>query len=131
MYVVGLYLEPHAPDEAQAWLARAAAGGYVDAIVKLGVQSQQRGDRKRARELYEQAAEAGSAPAMFNLGLLLEKTDRAKAHLWYEKAAAAGDLEAMFNLGRLIEAKDPDGARELWERAAAGGQPDAKARLQA
>jgi TPR repeat protein len=130
MYIVALYLEASDPDASRMWLERASAkGGHRDAMVKLGVLSEQAGDLRQARQLYEQAANAGSTVGMFNLGLLQEKTDPTVARVWYEKAAAAGDADAMYNLGRMLEPDDPDAARAWWKRAAAAGQPEAQERL--
>ena len=52
-------------------------------------------DVVRARELFEQAANAGNTVAMFNLGLIHQQArgvpqDYVKAREWFEKAAAAG-----------------------------------------
>jgi len=53
-------------------------------------------DYAQARSWFEQAAEAGNAEAMRNLGILYENgegvaKDSAQAHNWYQKAAEAGD----------------------------------------
>lgn len=64
-------------------------------------------DYRQARRWYEQAAALGSAPSMYNLGLLYEKggfgldPDHSTAIEWYEKAAAAGDPDAPNSLVRL------------------------------
>jgi len=64
-------------------------------------------DYREARRWYEKAAALGSAPSMYDLGLLYEKggfgleSDRSQAMQWYEKAAAAGDLDAPNSLARL------------------------------
>ncbi|MDQ3723532.1 MAG: sel1 repeat family protein [Actinomycetota bacterium] len=128
MYIVGLLVEPNDPDGSRMWLERAVKSGHRDAMIKLGVRAQEAGDLGEAHELYAQAAGAGSALGMFNLGLLLEESDPTAARSWYEKAVAGGDADAMFNLGRLLEHDDPDAARALWERAAAAGQPEAQER---
>ena len=130
MYIVALYLEATDPEASRMWLERAAAkGGHRDAMIKLGVICEQAGDLDQARQLYEQAANAGSTIAMFNLGLLQEQGDPTVARGWYEKAAKAGDADAMFNLGRILERDDPEAARAWWKRAAAAGQPEAQERI--
>jgi TPR repeat protein len=63
-------------------------------------------DFAKARELYEKAADKGSAEAMFNLGMLYDygygvAQDLAKAREWYEKAADKGDASAKARLQQL------------------------------
>ncbi|MBE6946352.1 MAG: TIR domain-containing protein [Ruminococcaceae bacterium] len=59
----------------------------------------------QARDLYQQAAEAGNADAMWMLGNLhffglTGAEDHDTACRWYQQAAKAGHLAAMYDLGR-------------------------------
>jgi TPR repeat protein len=75
-----------------------------------------------ARRWWEQAAAAGDAHAMNNLGLLLKDRDPDTARRWYEQAAAGGQTDAMNTLGVLLVSEgDPDAARCWWEQAAEHG----------
>jgi len=86
-----------------------------------------------ARRLYDQAAAAGYAMAINNIGGIYEggegvARNYAEAVRWYSKAAAAGEPIAMVNLGWLYEhgqgvAQDLAEARRLYETAAKAGVP--------
>jgi len=91
--------EPLARDEPwakyyAAWLYNYGAGGYPQ-------------DHKRAHELTLEAANAGYARAMFNLGVQLEndtilsKRNQPEALEWYKRGARAGSSLAA---GRVAEA---------------------------
>ena len=60
-------------------------------------------------ELYQKAAEGGTAIAMCKLGYAYEfgegglTKDTSKAVEWYKKAAEAGEARAMYNLGKCYE----------------------------
>ena len=96
-------------------------------------------DAVRARQLYEQAASLGSAPAMNNLAALYERGDGVaqnhdEARKWFEMAAKGGVTIAMTNLGvhYLRDSgapADPVEARKWFERAAAAGEPRAMLEL--
>jgi TPR repeat protein len=63
-------------------------------------------DYGKARQWYQQAAEAGDEIAMTNLGALYENgwgvaKDYGKAREWYQKAADAGSTYAKQALSRL------------------------------
>ena len=85
----------------------------------------------KAAELFRQAANGGSAEAMFFLGHLLEKgqgiaQNHGEARLLYERAAVAGLAVAMSNLGYMYDQgegipQDYEQARRWYEKAAAGG----------
>ena len=97
-------------------------------------------DKVRARQLWEQAAEAGNAEAPFMLGFLYFSGEggvaenKAKTVELWEQAAEAGNADAQFMLGRLYHtgegiAENKERARELWEKAAAAGNSDAQSWL--
>jgi TPR repeat protein len=77
------------------------------------------------------AAEAGDAPAQFQLGRAYShgasvQRDDATAARWVEKAAEQGHLEAQSNIGYLYSAalgvpRDPGKTMAWWTRAAEGG----------
>lgn len=92
-------------------------------------------NKRKAVELYRQAAELGYPPAMFNLGVSYEEgdgveADAAEANKWYILAADAGHPEAMFNLGnnyRIGRGVTQNYLRAfgLFKRAAEAGNTDA------
>jgi hypothetical protein len=93
-----------------------------------------RKDYPEARRLYEQAAAAGYAMAMNNIGAIFEggegfPKNYAEANRWYGKAAAAGEPIAMVDQGWLYEhglgvTKDTVEAARLYGLAAKAGVPD-------
>jgi TPR repeat protein len=111
-----------------------ARGVEVEQFLYLPIRSQEKtapmDDRSRA-ESARRAAENGSAPAQFNLGLMYRKgrgvhQDDSKAVQWYEKAAAQGHGMATVNLGFMLEngsgtPKDGRRAIELYKKAAMQG----------
>jgi tetratricopeptide (TPR) repeat protein len=139
----------HAPDlpglEVDKINIAAAAAACNDAIQRYpdvarfvfeaGRVATARKDYAEARRLYEQAAAAGYAMAMNNIGVLFEEGDGgpvnyAEAARWYGKAAAAGEPIAMVDLGWQYEtghgvAKDLAEARRLYEAAVKAGIPAA------
>jgi TPR repeat protein len=90
-----------------------------------------------ARRWYEQAAKAGHAGAMYNLGILLadqvDPAELGEARRWYEQAANAGDTGAMVNLGILLadQMVPPElgEARRWYEQAAEAGHTEAMVNL--
>lgn len=92
-------------------------------------------DYAKALPLLQNAADAGNASAMFQLGSLYHigvgvGRDFAKARELYQKAAHAGNTNAMFNLGVLYAsgrgvAKDYAKAREWYQKGADAGNQDA------
>lgn len=88
-----------------------------------------------AADLFNQAALAGSADAMENLGFIYEEglgvtRDYDRARQWYEKAAARGSSSAMQSLGALFRYEpglptNYPRARDWFEKAAAAGNVDA------
>jgi TPR repeat protein len=86
-------------------------------------------DYSAAAEFYRKAAEAGYAPAQYDLAYLFEKglgveLDLRQAARWYQRAADQGDPEAQNNLGTLyatgqgVSRNDAEAVR--WYRLAAG-----------
>jgi uncharacterized caspase-like protein len=92
-------------------------------------------DYAEARRLYEQAAAAGYAMAMNNIGALYEggsgtPVNYVEAARWYQKAVDAGEPIGMVDLGWQYETghgvkKDDAKARQLYETAAKAGEPAA------
>jgi uncharacterized protein len=106
---------------------------------QAGRAAEARQDYSGARQLYEQAAATGSAPAMLRLGFLHSEggrlpTDYAQARQWYERAAAQNAAVALVNLGVLYESgrggpQDYGKAFELYQKAAAAGDSHAMRNL--
>jgi Sel1 repeat len=102
-------------------------------VFEAGRVATARRDFAEARRLYEQAAAAGYAMAMNNLGGVYEGGDGAsqnyaEAARWYGKAVAAGEPIAMVDLGWLYETghgvtRDYAEAVRLYEAAAKAGVP--------
>jgi hypothetical protein len=103
-------------------------------VFEAGRVATARKDWAGAKRLYEQAAAAGYAMAMSNIGAIYEGGEGfprsyAEAYRWYGKAAAAGEPIAMINQGWLYEkglgvAGDPVEAARLYGVAAKAGIPD-------
>ena len=96
---------------------------------------------KAARDMMEQAAQAGLATAQADLADMLLKgeagpPDVKAAIPWLELAAGAGHPVAAFQLGQLYEQgnfvkQNIETARKLYKTAAEAGMAEAEARLQA
>jgi TPR repeat protein len=92
-------------------------------------------DYRKAREWYQKAAEAGSAPAMFSLGYMYREglgvvRDDAQALAWFRKAADAGDSDGMNGVGFMYwagrgVARDYAQARQWYGKAADAGNAGA------
>ena len=128
------------PDKINVTAAAAACNDaiqrYPDVarfVFEAGRVATVRKDYAAARRLYEQAAAAGYAMAMNNLGGVYEGGDGVpvnyvEAARWYGKAAAAGEPIAMVDLGWLYETghgvtRDYAEAVRLYEAAAKAGVP--------
>ncbi|OBH30531.1 MULTISPECIES: tetratricopeptide repeat protein [unclassified Mycobacterium] len=135
-----------AADDGQGHPVRAIPESFWDSVLAsatpldafaIGFAAYQRGKIPVAAKASRQAADAGIATAMFNLGVLLadhqNPADLPRARRWYEKAAQAGDTNAMVNLGVLLATRwdppDLPAAARLYERAAAAGDTDAMVNL--
>jgi hypothetical protein len=94
-----------------------------------------RKDYAEARRLYDQAAAAGYAMAMNNIGATYEAgygtpVNYVEAARWYQKAVDAGEPIGMVDLGWQYETghgvkKDYAHARQLYETAIKAGEPSA------
>jgi hypothetical protein len=103
-------------------------------VFEAGRVATARKDWAGAKRLYEQAAAAGYAMAMNNIGSIYEGDEGfprsyAEAFRWYGKAVAAGEPIAMIDQGWLYEkglgvARDPVEAARLYGVAAKAGIPD-------
>jgi hypothetical protein len=102
-------------------------------VYEAGRAATARKDYPEAKRLYEQAAAAGYALAMNNIGLIYEGDEGfprnyAEAFRWCNKAVAANEPVAMINLGWMYEtghgvAKEPTEAARLYGLAAKAGLP--------
>ena len=121
------------PDMARglAWIDRAIAGGDRDSMI-YKAELAERGlgmplDRALARDLYRQAAEAGSPVAAYRLG-----ADRARrgaveeAERWLTAAAELGSSRAQVDLGVLLyrQGDRDDAAADWFHRAAREENPE-------
>jgi serine/threonine protein kinase len=92
------------------------------------------GDRGKAEQLLEQAADLGHAKAMSALGFLHVQGDQRKSFEWYHKAVAAGDNDAVMPLAQFYYhgntvAKDYKTAAGLLRPLADAGNANAKIML--
>jgi TPR repeat protein len=132
-------------DDAQArkYFERAAAAGNARGatnLITLSGTAADASDPAQARALLAKAADANSAEAQFQLGLMMAQgtggpQDDVGARAMFEKAAAQnhpGALEWMgsFSANGRGGPKDQEAAKGYYERAAALGNEDAKAALE-
>jgi len=119
-----LALEQGDVDEAMMHWEDAAQAGSTDAIVNIGCELYDAGNRKRAKELFLMAAKRGNVEAKFQLGYLLHAENKYDdATHWYEQAAHEGHRGALNEMGmRAMRVGDEDLAKQLWEAAAQRGQ---------
>jgi TPR repeat protein len=131
-------------DEAQArkLFARAAAGGNPRAATNLAALSESGGaapDPAQTRAALAKAADANSAEAQYQLGLLLAEgiggpKDDVAARALFEKAAAQDHPGALERMGAFAQngrggPQDASAAKVYYEKAAALGNEEAKAAL--
>jgi TPR repeat protein len=105
---------------------------------RAGLEAYKSGDYATALQLWRPLAEAGSAEAQFNLGLIYANgrgvdTNNTAAAGWYERAARQGFVRAQYNLASLLEAgedisPDPVLAYAWFKLAAAQKHADSKKR---
>lgn len=123
-------------DAARAIWAEQAAAGDAAARFNLGILADDPQDTRRsadapARDLsqavahYRASAQAGYAPAAYNLGVILLAggagiaSDRGQAIAWLREAARAGDVLAQARLGDVLtDPNAPEGAEGAAEGAA-------------
>lgn len=103
----------------------------AESIKNRGTIAYKNGDVATARQLWDQAADAGNSDAMSNLGVLAQNdNNHTLAQEWFQKAADAGNAVAMYNLGNVAYGdRDLDEAKRWWERAADAGNTDAMKNL--
>ena len=135
-----------AKDDAQArkLFERAAAAGNPRGVTRLtalsgGGAAGPPADPAEARALLMKAAEANSAEAQFQLGVMYAEgtggpKDDVAARAMFEKAAAQNHAEALDWLGSFVLSgrggpQDTKAAKGYYEKAAALGNEDAKAAL--
>lgn len=129
-------------DEARALFERAAAAGNPRGVVNLAALGQNSGapsNPVQARVLIEKAAQANSAEAQYQLGLMLADgtggpQDDVAARAWFEKAAAQNHPGALERMGAFAQSgrggpQDKAAAKAYYQKAIALGNKDAKAEL--
>ena len=129
-------------DEARRLFERAADAGNPRGVVNLAALGQNGGapsDPVRARALLEKGAQANSAEAQYQLGLMLADgtggpKDDVAARAWFEKAAAQGHPGALERMGAFEQSgrggpQDKAAAKAYYQKAIALGNEDAKAEL--
>jgi TPR repeat protein len=134
---------PKDQDQAQKLFQRAAQAGNPRGVINLAALSNSGGapsDPAQARALLSQSANANSAEAQFQLGLMYANgeggpKDDVAARALFEKAAAQNHPAALEWLGSFAESgrggpKDKDAAKGYYERAVALGDDNAKAGLE-
>ncbi|CCK30571.1 hypothetical protein BN159_6192 [Streptomyces davaonensis JCM 4913] len=126
MGIYGLLLRAERPWEAVRWSERAAQTHDVYAMLNHGTYLRfEADDPDGARHWFRQAAEAGSALAMYNLGELLVEDDPDEARDWLRRAAEAGDADAMNLLGVLCAEEGLEAEHDWFRRAAYAGSEGA------
>ena len=115
-----------------------SAASLAAADFQTAMDAYNAGDFATAHEEWMPLAEAGSAAAQFNIGLLHERgegrdTDLATALEWYVRAAENGFARAQFRLGELYDAgegleRDLIESRKWFAIAADAKYPKAKKR---
>jgi TPR repeat protein len=128
--------------QARSLFERAAAAGDPRGATSLLALSGSGGlpsDPAEARSALQKAADANSAEAQFQLGVMYAEgtggpKDDAAARALFEKAAAQGHAQALDWAGNFAETgrggpKNTDAAKAYYQQAAALGNEDAKAAL--
>jgi uncharacterized protein len=145
MVELGLLLQTGtgvAKDDAQArqMFERAAAAGNPRGAANLAGNGNLPSDPSEARALLAKAAEANSAEAQFQLGVMYSEgtggpKDDVAARAMFEKAAAQGHAQALDWLGAYVLSgrggpQSTEAAKGYYEQAAALGNEDAKEALE-
>jgi TPR repeat protein len=131
------------PDQARSLFERAAAAGNPRGATSLVALSGSGGlpsDPAEARGMLQKAAEANSAEAQFQLGIMYAEgtggpKDDVAARALFEKAAAQGHAQALDWAGNFAEngrggPANKDAAKAYYQQAAALGNDDAKEALE-
>lgn len=147
MVALGLLYESGAgvaKDDAQAraLFQRAGAAGNSIGVADLAALGNATGaalDPAQERAMLTNAAEANSADAQYQLGLMYANgvggpKDDFAARSWFEKAAAQGNADALDWMGSFAASgrggpRDVNAAKDYYAKAAALGNDDAKAEL--
>ena len=129
--------------EARKYFERAAAAGNprgATNLMTLSGSASNASDPAEARAMLAKAADANSAEAQFQLGLMMAQgaggpQDDVGARAMFEKAAAQNHPGALEWMGSFAAngrggPKDKEAAKGYYERAAALGDEDAKAALE-
>jgi TPR repeat protein len=132
-----------AKDEAQArrLFERAAEAGNSRGVTNLAaLTGGAPPSDPKSRAMLEKTAEAGSAEAQFQLGMMLADgvggaQDDVAARSWFEKAAAQDHAGALERMGAFAQSgrggpQDAAAAKAYYDKAAALGNEDAKAALE-
>jgi hypothetical protein len=124
----------HVPDSLDdADLVSSAKGGDLAAATELGRQLRNKGHAKDAAAWLREAALAGSAPAAYELGLVIDPDGKLfkddpplaqEALAWFRRAALAGDLYGAATMGVRLRQRGCKEASMPWlEDAAERGDP--------
>lgn len=111
------------PEQAKGLFQTAWKKGIVGAAVQLGHMALTDRDTPLAIRFFEEAALAGDAGAMYQLGKLYERgrgmaeANPELAEMWYRKAADAGVAWASVRLAAIYGSEKPELAKEYRERA--------------
>jgi TPR repeat protein len=96
-------------------------------LLRIAEEAERRSLYRHAVRLYQRAAEAGNADALWPAARLLERAGRLDEAIgWLQARAEAGDTHALQQAARLLErAGHLDEAISLYQRAAEAGDTDA------
>ncbi|WP_049962169.1 protein kinase domain-containing protein [Oribacterium sp. FC2011] len=116
-------------------IAAVCINGKTESTFDQALEYYSKEDYTKAKELFDKAAEGGSADAMYIIGFMYQNgegvdQDYAKAKEWYTKAAEGGNTEAMTKLGLLYYfgngvTQDYTKTKEWYEKAIESGSTDA------
>ncbi|KAG0135893.1 hypothetical protein HOY82DRAFT_479640 [Tuber indicum] len=111
--------------EAEEWFERAGRGEVMEGWVRLGVLRKDRGDLQGAREVFEKAAEMGSARGCYFLAQVMEEGEGeeiegvgGKRLGLLARAGAGGVVEAAYELGSYWRGREARFAEEWFLVAA-------------
>ncbi|WP_428031233.1 tetratricopeptide repeat protein [Ancylobacter sp.] len=130
------------PNAARQWYEAAAAKGNPDALFTLGailMSSPSVTNKDQAVDFFRRAAEAGSARAAYNLGLVylqgqVAPKEPAIAAEWFKRGAESDQPDALYALATLYRdgngvARDPIESARLLQRASEVGNDVATTEL--
>lgn len=104
-YQYGLNNYEQNDNEAVQWYVRAAKQGHAEANNMLGYYYFQLKNYNKARDMFLEAAQAGSVNAQYNIGNMLVHKEFGvespkEGVRWLLKAAEAGNVDAQYELGK-------------------------------